>query len=108
MARVLVIALSLASLGTVASETPLYQGLGLAELEKLEYDRPDDPVLKQELARHYWCHGEKGLAIEHWRGLMKTSPSKTAQQATERLKMSSESPKILSSSLCKDYPQRSL
>lgn|GEM_PF-6992640 len=47
----------------------LYTGTQLSELLKLEYDRPDDPALKAELARQYWCQGKRGLAVEHWKWL---------------------------------------
>jgi hypothetical protein len=55
-----------ATLSFTLQAAPNYRGLRLSELEKLEYDRPDDASLKMELARKYWCRDSKGLAVEHW------------------------------------------
>ena len=99
-------AASLAS--SVVADIPLYEGLKRPELEKLEYDRPDDPILKQELARIYWCEGEKGLAVEHWRWLSSASIFRDSSETELLLKKSSENPKILTNSLCQHYPQKSL
>jgi thioredoxin-like negative regulator of GroEL len=47
----------------------LYSGLDIRDLERLEYELPDDPQLKLSLAQHYWCSGQRGLAIERWKWL---------------------------------------
>ena len=51
----------------------LYTNTPLSELLRLEYDRPDDPALKGEIARQYWCQGDRGLAVEHWKWLAQRS-----------------------------------
>lgn len=65
-----------------------YTGTPLSELLKLEYDRPDDPALKAELARVYWCQNQRGLAFEHWKWLEnRSSPSLGTWNWAEILKM---------------------
>ncbi len=89
------------------SSTALYAGLGLLDLEKLEYDRPDDPALKLELARQYWCLGDRGLAVEHWRWLDQ-SPGPESQKALSLLALVRKESTKLTNDLCAAYPQKTL
>lgn len=94
----------------LASEKPvsLYDGLKLSELEQLEFDRPDDPQLKLELGRHYWCRKERGLAVEHWRWLYSQSQDSLTETADGLLKRASKDSQSLTQELCQAYPQNEL
>lgn len=52
----------------------------LTELQQDEFSRPQDPQVKAALGRTYWCHNEKGRAVEHWRWLAHFAP--TTPEAT--------------------------
>jgi hypothetical protein len=90
------------------SPLPLYSGLNLKELEKLEYDRPDDPALKLELARQYWCQGDRGLAVEHWRWLDQSSRGPEGDKALAYLGRIKTKAPTLNTELCVSYPQKTL
>ncbi|MEO5667917.1 MAG: hypothetical protein ABIR96_07660 [Bdellovibrionota bacterium] len=79
-------------------EKPLYEGLSLGDLEKLEYDRPDDANLKMALAQQYWCEGDRGLAVEHWRWLLNLR-NNLEKDAETKLRQALKTPSELSS-LC--------
>lgn len=92
---------------TSEAPTSLYAGISLRDLEKLEYDRPDDTALKLELARQYWCQGDRGLAVEHWRWLDQNHGPDTEKALSYLSRLKNKSPS-LATELCTAYPQKTL
>lgn len=67
--------------------------MSLKELERSEFQSPQDPALKLELARAYWCAGRHGTAVEHWKWIQQFAPRSTqADKARKLLKESQEDP----------------
>jgi len=63
-----------------ASET-----LGLEGLERLEFERPQDPGVKLRLARSHACREDWGLAVEHALWIRQFAPTSSEREAAERL-----------------------
>lgn len=49
--------------GREISPGELYQDLSIENLEAMEFVRPTDPYLKEELLKQYWCLGKRGRAL---------------------------------------------
>ncbi|NCN40119.1 hypothetical protein GW916_02615 [bacterium] len=61
--------------GSQFAKRDLYQGLSIKNLEVLEFDRPQDPYLKEALLKQYWCAGERGLALNINEWIQRHGPS---------------------------------
>jgi hypothetical protein len=80
-----------------AAESP---AAALEALERREFQSSDDPAIKEGLAAAYWCLGQRGKAIEHWKWMAQFATGTSQRlKAEELLDEARRSPKDLATEL---------